>query len=322
MSRRGLRLRLHLTAPLAFALATVASAAEPTAELPAGGLVFLSQNRVALEREHLTISLDEIRIDYTLRNLEPTARALVMAFPAPTVDMAALGGADVSLPAFDPANPTNFVGFWTLVDDAPVAPEVEIEAHTLGHVSATRRLEAHGLPLFPLSPDLETKIAALSPAVRRELADDGLLDGTGEDAKPLWGLRTVFHWRVPLADRTPTVVRHAYRPVVGSGSWSADIAERARTKFCMSDTDAAELDRRAATGTAPPVYWVHYQPPSNAWLKGAADRFTLTIEKPRAAAIVATCYKSSSMRASTDTALEWTATERIDEDDIEVMIIE
>jgi hypothetical protein len=300
--------------------AALASAVGPTQELPTGGLIFVGQDKVQVTREDLTIGLDRIEITYVLTASERERVSLAIAFPLPTIDLAQLQGNDVAVPAFDPSNPTNFVGFWTLVDGQPVEPEVDVRALAVGQIDVTRRLLELGLPLYPLAIDMAERLAALPAAAREDLADGSMVTVVDNIVKPLWSLRTVFHWRTVVTDAAPVTIRHNYKPISGSTIWSADIAETMKKKYCLSDADAATLDKRAAAGKAPAIYWVHYHPVANTWVKGPSEAFRLTIDKGGAQGIAATCTKG--LRLTTEATLELIATDRADDVEIDVLFVE
>ncbi len=300
--------------------ATPVGAVGPTQELPSSGLVFVGQDKVQITSEALTIGLDKIDITYVLTASERSRVSLAVAFPLPTIDLAQLQGVDVAVPAFDPSNPTNFIGFWTLVDGQPVEPEVDVRALAVGQIDITARLLELGLPLYPLTPDISDRIAALPAEVRDDLADGSIVTVVENATKPLWALRTVFHWRTVVTEAAPVTIQHQYRPIAGNAPWSAEIAETMKRKYCLSDADASALDRRAAAGKPPTVYWVHYHPAPNSWVKGQSETFRLTIDKGSASSIAATCTKG--LKPATETTLEAIATDRTDDTEIDVLFVE
>jgi hypothetical protein len=292
----------------------------PALELPAGGIIFSSRDRVIVDHEALSIGLDRIEIDYLVRNPTTVPQTVVMAFPLPTIDMANLYGADLAIPAYNPDNPTNFVGFWTTLDGVAVEPDVDQRALAIGHIEATATLKALGLPLYPLDPGLSETLATLTPAQRQSLREAQLIETENGTSEPLWALRTIFHWRHVLAGDATVAIKHNYRPVAGSAPWSNDLKMKAKTKYCMADEDIAALDQRKATGRAPTVYWVHYSPGNNAWLKGASTSHALLIERPDGKGVAATC--AAGQRETLETGLRIIGAARIDDVDIEVMFVE
>jgi hypothetical protein len=302
------------------AAAPPVAAIGPTQELPSGGLVFVGQDKVQITSEHLIIALDRIELTYVLTASERERVSLAVAFPLPAIDLAQLQGVDVAIPAFDPSNPTNFLGFWTLVDGQPVEPEVDVRALAVGHIDVTRQLLELGLPLYPFSVDMAERLAALPADTRNDLADSSVVTVLDNVTKPLWALRTVFHWRTVVTDAVPVTIQHHYKPVAGSAQWSPEIAETVKRKYCLTDADVSALDRRAANGKAPTVYWVQYHPAQNSWVKGASETFRLTIDKGSAGSIAATCTKS--LRAATETTLELVTADRADDAEIDVLFVE
>jgi Domain of unknown function (DUF4424) len=313
----------RMTMLVASALAASAATAfgiGPTQELPSGGLLFVAQEKIQIISEQLIIGLDRIELTYVLTALERERVSLAIAFPLPTIDLAQLQGIDVAVPSFDPTNPTNFVGFWTLVDGQPVEPEVDVRAFAVGQIDVTRRLLELGLPLYPLALDMAERLAALPTDARNDLADGSIVTVVDNVTRPLWALRTVFHWRTVIGGNAPVTIQHHYKPIVGNTQWSADISEPIKRKYCLSDADASTLDRRAATGKAPTIYWVHYQPASNGWVKGSSETFRLTIDKGSTSGIAATCTKG--LRSATATTLELVAADRADDVEIDVLFVE
>lgn len=297
-----------------------ARALGPTTELASGGLVFAGLDRVRVTREDLIIGLDRIELSYVLSAADRDRVSLAIAFPLPVIDTAQLQTAELAVPAYDPSNPTNFVGFWTLVDGVPVEPEVDVRALAVGHIDVTRRLLELGVPLYPFAADIAERLAMLPAEARTDLEDGSIIGEVEMVTKPQWALHTVFHWRTVVTDTAPVTIQHRYKPVAGSAPWSPEIAETAKQKYCLSEMDAAALDRRATSGAPPTVYWVHYHPPANAWIKGSSETFRLTIDKGRAGSIAATC--TPGLRSVSETMLEVIAADRTDDSEIDVLFVE
>lgn len=289
-------------------------------ELPAGGLVFNGREKIVVDDEQLTLALDRVEITYRVRNSTSGPRTFVAAFQMPTIDMANLDGQSLAIPAFDPNNPTNFVGFWTTIDGATVEPDVDVRAFAVGQADVTAMLKQYELPLYPLMPGLSDRIAALPLDTRRALDAAELIDGDANPPQPLWALRTVFHWRKALAAETTTTIRHHYKPIAGSAPWSQELRDKVAAKYCLAADDVAALDKALQSGKAPIVYWVHYVPGNNAWLKGESAQHTLRVERPSGLRIAATCATGG--RTSTGTGLEISTTRRVDDNDIMLLFAE
>jgi Domain of unknown function (DUF4424) len=291
-----------------------------TTEIAAGGLIFSHRERLVVDLETLTIGLDQIDIQYVVRSLEAKPFTLPIAFPMPTIDMAALQDTAVAIPAFDPTNPTNFVGFWTVINGIAIEPDVDVRALAIGHIDVTAELNRLGLPLYPLAPTMPEKLASLGADDKATLADAQVLAVDSQSVEPLWALRTVFHWKQQVLPEQPLTVQHHYKPIVGSAPWTDEIAAIAKSKYCMSAEISNTLNQRTADGKQPTVYWVHYAPGNNAWLKGPSSLFKLVIEKPEPTSLVATC--ASGLAPSGDVQLEKTETSRNDDAEIEVLFVE
>jgi hypothetical protein len=307
---------LDLAAPAASARTSY----EPTEELATGSLIYGSFGALVTEREDLVVGLDKIQVTYLIRNAGSHDRTTTIVFPLPDIDMAALDGAAVAVPAFDPQNPTNFIGFWALLDGKAVAPHVDVRAKALGWIDVSSTLTSLGLPLYPLDPAMEDKLAQLKASTRADLAVRGIVNLVDGVAQPLWTLRTAFHWPVTFPFGKLVTIQLGYRPVIGSALWTTDNAEALVERFCVDKATADALTAKAAADEPVTVYWVHYQPGKGAALKGPSARFNLTIEKPDVSSITATCRQG--LKPGTPLTLELSTEDSINDEDINVLFVE
>lgn len=293
---------------------------EPTTELPNAPLSFAVNGAASIDREDLVIGIDKVRLTYLLRNLTPGEHTLPMAFALPDIDTLELDGAAVALPAYDSQNPTNFLGFWTMIDGAAVAPDVNARALLLGVIDVTAAVADASLPIYPLAPDMTDRIAQMKPEVRADYVKRGILNGMTDPPSPAWTLRTGFHWSVTLpADRAVTI-QHGYRPVLGSDIWSAEIAADLTERYCLPGELVDRLNGRLVAGDPPVVYWMTYEPGLKSHMRGKSAAFNLTIEKPGEKGDVSTCFRN--LKKTSPTALEWSATDHMQSDDIHVLFVE
>ena len=245
-------------------LAGAARANDSTAELAAGGLVLRRTAAIEMRSEDLYMSPSEIRVRYHFRNTTAREVTTVVAFPMP--DMA-WSEEDLSAPRPDESHP-NFLNFTTTVDGRPVRARIERRAVARG-VDQTQRLHHLGIPLSPFDPASAEALNRLPSAVRLELIALGLaaaegLDGGADAATPLrpaWTLRTTYHWTQSFPPGRDIVVRHRYRPAVGTSSgnmFSGDgVMETegwrdARRTFCVDRAFLASAARAAARAGVDP----------------------------------------------------------------------
>src|SRR5438132_6860174 len=85
-----------------------AAAADASAELAVGGLVFPKSADISIESQDLTITPEAVTIRYKFLNQSPNPVTLTMAFPLPDLDLSAAD--NYAIPTSDS---TNFVGFET-----------------------------------------------------------------------------------------------------------------------------------------------------------------------------------------------------------------
>lgn len=243
-----------------------------------------------------------------------------MAFPLPDIDTLELDGAAIAMPAYDNQNPTNFLGFWTMIDGKPVDPSVNTRALVLGVADVTRSLTDSNLPLYPFAPEMADRISQLTPETRADFAARGILNAMVDPPAPAWTLRTGFHWPVDLAADKSVTVQHGYKPILGSDVWTAELAPDLTARFCIPPEMTARLDAKLASGDAPIVYWMSYEPGPKAHMKGRSTQFNLTLEKPSEQGFTASCFKG--LKATSSTALEWSAADHLQSDELHVLFIE
>src|SRR5439155_11285477 len=158
-----------------------AAAADASAELAVGGLVFPKSADISIESQDLTITPEAVTIRYKFLNQSPNPVTLMMAFPLPDLDLSAAD--NYAIPTSDS---TNFVGFETKVDGKP-APFTINQRAFLGSKDVSGLLRSLGAPLFALGVQHD-KLAELPQATRDKLIDEGLLVQAGqtEQGKPIY----------------------------------------------------------------------------------------------------------------------------------------
>ena len=318
LSRAAIRSACTLVSLVMVSASVVAN--EPMTELAAGGLVFAAQETLVVDREDVTIAPDKVTVTYVLRNKDNRDRKILFVFSLPDIDLAGLNGASVAIPAYSRQNPTNFVGFWTLVDGQPAKAAVDQRALALGVVDQTEWLTSLGLPLYPFAPELVDKLNALPPATRANLLEQSVVTQNQDTLEPYWTLRTTFHWRQEIPKDKTVTVQHGYRPVTGSLQWTEENSDSLAKRYCVPQALAADLDQRAKAGQPATVWLVHYLANIGAYLKGPVGKYRLMVEAGGAKAAAATCRTGT--KAAASGALEWTASEYISDDEFQVLFVE
>ncbi len=253
-------------------------AADPNAELAAGGLAFAGAPVLVTEREDVTLSGNRVRATYIVRNAGDDALTVPLAFGLPEIDMLALDGATIDNPAYDPGNPTNFVGFSATVDGQPVEMFVQSQALALGLIDQTALLKQHNLPLYPLHADLGERLGALPDAAKSELASRSLMRRADGQWEPIWSLKSTLFWQQAFPAGQVRTVTIAYQPIAGSSLWTADNASALQQRFCIPDAAARELTANAAKGAPATVRWVQYTAYAGVAARGQVGQYRLVIE--------------------------------------------
>lgn len=308
---------------LMLALASLASPAranDSAATLDAGGLVLVRDGEIELASEDLRIAIDRIDVDYVFRNRSTAPRTLRLAFPLPPIDGAELSFSALSLPVRGSAN---FVGFTVKADGKVIEPALEERAF-LGAQEVTERLRRHGLPLNPLRrEELETALKRLSPADLDALHKAGLLSEPSPDAGAQWRGEAKFHWEQTFPADAELRISHSYAPV--AGNWFLAPKEAAardfRARYCLDEAGLAGIRRLA--GAKPEGYTRAFEVPyivttARNWA-GRIGRFTLTVDKGRADALVSFCRQG--VRKTGPTTFVWEARDYVPDSDLRVLLV-
>lgn len=235
-----------------------ALANDSSAELAAGGLVFVRNEAIEMRSEDLFVSTRLVRVKYRFVNRTDTDVTNLVAFPMPdiTIDSPEY---NVSFPTEDPVR---LLDFTTEVNGAPVATRVEqrVTAHGLDR---TALLKAMGLPLAPHLRSTNMALDAL-PAdrwdelIRLGLAEVTEYDDTGTGMKrhleARWTLHTTFFWEQRFPAGAETLVEHRYVPSVGMsvgsmigqpGAASDPYTKPTIDKYCVDKGFLAAAERAA-----------------------------------------------------------------------------
>ncbi|MDX2158301.1 MAG: DUF4424 family protein [Hyphomicrobiaceae bacterium] len=293
-----------------------ATAADDTIEAPAGGLLFIPDERTVVEAQDVVIGRGSVKATYAVRNTSSDPIVRVVSFALPEIDMNIVGEEVVVVAS---ADPRNFVGATVEVDGVAVA--LELEQHAVAFTrNVTRELEAAGIPLNPLVPGIELRLGALPPALKVRLEERGAIRRDDQRVVPNWAVRTTAFWRQSFdAGRTVTI-NLAYQPVTASGVWGADSLPAHQQAYCIGkDLQAAIAARAAQTGRGLVAHRVTYAAASEPGWWAPIPSFRLAIEKAGLETLVATCRKD--LRAVGPTLLEWVGKNYAPGDDIRVLFI-
>jgi hypothetical protein len=216
---------------------SLAVADDTAVTLGAGGLIPVKSSDIAMESEDLRVSAHQITVKYLFRNTSSRDLDVVVAFPLPEIDGAALANLIFNIPSRDAVN---FMDFRLSVDGKRTVPKAEIRAFFNG-AEITNELRSLGLPLSALDGNVAAAMKKLAAADRSRLERDGWVDcSLTKDGKcwPYWRSRIQFYWTQRFAAGTTVEVEHVYRPVVGGGGVYGDGA--ANVKPYCGGSDALE----------------------------------------------------------------------------------
>ena len=276
------------------------------ATLGAGGLEFVTTDKVEMASEDLSISPTEVKVIYTFKNDAPTDQHVLIAFPLP--DITGSGDFTVSIPTEDPQN---IFGFKTTFDGQAVNATLHQYAFAVG-VDQSDYLRKLGVPLAPYGDPTVKAINALSDADHQRMQQLGLVfpqdynDGNGDktDWTPIWTLKSTYSWEADFPANKSVTVVHTYTPSVGGTvattflappSDGDDRGAEYKKKYCTDDdfirTVRKSLKDPSDPFSAPYVEsWMSYIWSTGANWNGPIHAFHLTIDKGDPKSLVSFCW--------------------------------
>lgn len=314
-----------------------ARANDSSAELAAGGLVFIRNMEVEMASEELYISAKEVRVRYVFRNVTDKPVTALIAFPMPDITASE---ANISIPTEDPVN---ILDFQTRVNGAPVRTEVEQKVSVLG-IDRTAMLLDQKVPLAPHLQSTRKVLDALPRPLWDEWAKIGLArvdeydvgQGMKEHLEPQWTLKTTFYWTQTFAPKADTIIEHAYKPSVGASVGTtlgmtargddSYLKREQRTyeqKFCIDrafmTAVQAGIKKTPKDGIAFSEERIGYILTTGANWSGAIGKFKLTVDKGAPNNLVSFC--GTGVKKTGPTTFEMNATDFYPTEDLSILIL-
>jgi len=195
-----------------------ALANDSVAELGTGGIILSRTDAVRMQSERLSISTDQVTVDYVFKNETDKDVQATVAFPMPDIV-----GTIYDRPQIPDGESDNFLGFEVKVDGQDVKPALEQKAFALG-IDITGLLKEHNVPVNPVAQPVFAALEALPEATANEWIDRGLVfvdsydDGAGWKyvRTPLWSLKSSYWWQSSFPAGKEVKVWHRYQPSVGA----------------------------------------------------------------------------------------------------------
>lgn len=330
-------MRRFLSVLAFFATASAALANDTSAVLTTGGLEFVANGEIAMEREELFIATDEIRVVYTFRNDGGTDQTLLVAFPMP--DIVPNHWSPVAFPT-GPAD--NLFEFETTFNGEPVEATLHEYAYAAG-VDRTKLLQKLGIPIVPISQGAVEAVDALDADTTAQLLHLGLAVPDEFDAGegwethhwPNWTYRATYTWEATFPAHEKVTVEHRYKPSVGGTVGVAFLsepyedydpaAEYAR-KYCTDDSFIAAVRKTLPNQDEPwgapfTESWISYILTTGGnWAGGAIENFRLVVDKGSTDNLVSFCGEGVTKIGPT--TFEMVKTDFWPQDELNILILE
>lgn len=284
---------------ITFVLPVTATGNDGFAELAVGGIVIGKTNDIALDKEVLDISYDNIVVNYEFINESDKDQDVLMLFP---------------LPAY-PANPAES---WIISHGQPSGfsinmngKSVDFRTEVVAKVKdkdVTRELLSAGLTeaqiiKFPFDNNLlgiKDHDIKLPKAQIDLMTEKGLLD----DEYPAWDIYVKYIWHAKFPAKSRVYVEHSYRPFIAEGTASGFSPGMDLSRFCITPDQVKELNRLYnnninldAYNQIPGTIVAYVLTTANSWKDGIRD-FTLRIHAKSKTEIVSVCLPFKVIKVS------------------------
>jgi hypothetical protein len=286
------------------------------AALGVGGVTISKTDKVAIKRELLDISCDNIRVAYDFVNESDHDENAIIMFPLPSY----------------PANPAESgviahgqpSGFSIHVDGKPIAYETEVKATQKGR-DVTNDLKYTGFTIEQIArlPFDETLINIYHELIIPKSQIEALMEkGLVVNGNPDWNINVTYVWKQKFPAKAIVHIEHSYHPFIAEGTasgYSGQNKELSRSihesggkdifDFCPSEQQLKQLDLLLANkenldafNQVPGTMIEYLLTTATSWKDGIRD-FTLRIHTKAKEEIVALCFPSKFIKVS-DTIYE------------------
>lgn len=325
----------HAIAAAMLLAAGNALANDSTAELRAGGIVFLRSDEIAMVKEDLFISQEKVTVDYVFRNESDKDVETYVAFPMP--EITASPGGIIALENFDE---DNFLHFTVTQDGRPIKANLQ-QRIDVGGVDMTEEVAARGIPFLPLSQQTLDAVAKLPADVLEDWRTRGLIyddvfdagKGWENNPTPKWTLRSVYWWKTTFPAGKDARVHHEYKPGVGGTAGLTFISDGKPSdygyedyvrRYCIDDAfmkTAAKLEKATQEGKGP--YYMEsriaYVLTTGANWAGPIADFRLVVDKGSEKNVISFCGEG--VKKIGPTTFEMRAKDFYPEKDLEFLIL-
>lgn len=305
--------------------ATPAVADDSSAALGAGGLVFVKQADIRMAAEDLRIGPKEVKVRYEFVNDGKGDVQTVVAFPLPDIDVREFW--------YEPLGTTldhtaNFMGFALTVDGRSVTPALD-ERAVQDKRDVTALVKAAGLPVNIAGSDLVDRIDKLSPAQKKTLAAEGIVEIDDNDTHPHWVAKTSYWWHQTFPAGKTVVIEHRYQPVTGQSFFGLEeLKGDNASAFCIDKPTAsaiaariARLDKNAANGNYLQSYRTEFVLKTAANWKGPIGRFHLTVDKLAPGNVLSMCW-GDDLKKTGPTTFESTRENFAPSRDVKILVLQ
>lgn len=284
-------------------IAVTSFANDSSAELAAGGLVFVKNPQIEMRSEELYLSLKKVRIRYVFFNKSDQDIKVLVAFPLPDIESYNYTKSFSIFPVDDPFNPFGFV---TRVNNQQVKMNVDQKAIAKGK-DQSLLLKKYNIPLSPQYSKTAPLLNKIPKEHWPELEKLGLIwleefdDGKGmrKEAQPAWTLKSAYYWQQTFPAGKELVIEHQYRPVVGYTPVTSIGASYATheawypayiRKFCIDEALQKSITQKIKNGIAPySENRLGYILKTGANWAGPIQNFSLIVDKEQTNNLVSFC---------------------------------
>lgn len=273
----------------------------------AGGIQFIKTPEVKMVSENLTISQNNIEVNYLFQNLSNKAVTTQVFFPLPPYKMLGVNEPWDDEISTDKNAP--FKNFSVVVNGKPVVYQIKTQALLKGKDIATTLKQA-GIPL-------NTQLAAGQvPMGEQQYAQFkqwhakaqqlGLLDAKGN---PRWQKQVIYYWTQTFPAQQSITITHQYKPATGEfyaakmpnttdpGHSLTEVVQRTKSLFNLNLADLANsknfqswltqqsVKPASSNGIYALFYNVDYFLTTGANWAGPIQHFTLTLNYPTTGAV-------------------------------------
>lgn len=257
------------------------NANDSTGFVSTGGVEYIKNDKIAMQKERLFVSLDNIKVDYEYKNLSAQDVTETVLFPLPEITYGYEEFADTEM---------MLKSFKIIANEQEIQPEIHVRAFAYqfdnnGKITLREDITAAAKACGLTDKDLiEHWNRSINEKIDEKLSACEGVAKFKKDNSLNWTSQIIYSWQQTFKGNAITKIHHEYKPLIGSGVQldqqltNAENAKALKATYCLDEKQVKQLNKKQAGSYFQQIGYI-LKTGAN-WAKPIKD-FRLTVERPK-----------------------------------------